>query len=701
MRPLSFSLVGEPWIETVDAQRRPRLLSAAQALDNADSVFLATTDPLLRAATLRLLTALAYAAGCGPRTRAAYHRQVAGGVDLAAAAAWTRAHHAHLDLFDPERPFFQDASLHALSSTPEAVQPVLYLDMTAAIGRPLLADDRHLLASRPVAFRRAAELVLVQQMWAVGGRIAVPSALFGPRSNFGSPAQACGNVVWQPAGTLAQQLAWQLTPVPDGPGTPQWTYRPRGAPGQRLLPDSECDALTWHPRRILLLPDTDGHVTRVLFAQGWIQARPEPGSASAFPGNRDQAYTDDGRSLDAARITGDDDLAPLLESWSYAPEGSWSRTVQDAARATGRFPDVTATALAANKKKLLFRREVTLPGDLLADARVTTAARDVMDVRRTLGRLSPGRLNDAYKDATLGTTVPPGFGSDLLHDPSFLAVSRPRRIAALTRLVHGAHPAAPLRRAGRTAAIVRAVSLIESPPAPVPRPEPADDTQEFTLFPLSDLAAATTAASGLPDSDMPDDSTDDPLWDDDLFTTADTGAPAAPADAESDPGMNLARQVGRWAANPHRRDLITALAAHAVRPAPHTSAVARITLLVPPEHQEAGALTAALLAYHHSISPRGPIYGSTPLPRLMRAFGSGRGYGPDHRDTKNALDRMVRTQHPGQLRPHLVRTVRYAARHGLVPYWPGLFDDLAGWDHTVRSRWAALFYTARPTSPKN
>lgn len=395
---------------------------------------------------------------------------------------------------------------------------------------------------------------------------------------------------------------------------------------------------------------------------------------------------------------------PLLESWSCAPEGSWAHTVQNAGRATGRFPDVTATALAANKKKLLFRREVTLPGNLLADARATTAARDVMDVRRALGRLSPRRLNEAYKDATLGTTVPPGFGSDLLHDPAFLAVSRPRRIGTLTRLARGAHPADPLRRTGRTAVVVRAVRLADSlpAPAPAPQPEPTDDTQEFTLFPLSDLAAATTAAPALPDSDVPDDNPDDLLWDDDdLFTTADTAAPAAPADAESNPGMTLARQVGRWAANPHHRDLITALAAHAVRPAPHTPAVARVTLLVPPEHQEAGALTAALLAYHHSTSPRGPIYGSTPLPRLMRAFGSGRSYGPDHRDTKNTLDRMVHTQHPGQLRPHLVRTVRYAATHGLVPYWPGLFDDLAGWDHTVRSRWATLFYTARPTSPKN
>jgi hypothetical protein len=699
MSALSFSLADEPWIETADARGRPRLLSAAQALDDAGSVFLATADPLLRAATVRLLTALAYAAGCGPRTRSAYHRQVAGAVDLTAAAAWTRAHHAHLDLFDRERPFFQDASLHALAGIPEAVQPVLYLDMTAAIGRPLLVDDRHLLASRPVSLRRAAELVLVQQMWAVGGRIAVPSALFGPRSNFGSPAQACGNVVWQPAGTLADQLAWQLTPVPDGPGTPQWTYQPRGEPGQRLLPDSECDALTWHPRRILLLPDADGHVARALFAQGWIQARPEPGSSSAFPGNRDQAYTDDGRSLDAARITGDDDLAPLLESWSCAPEGSWAHMAQGAARVTGRCPDVAATALAANKKKILFRRDVLLPGGLLADARATTAAGDVMDVRRALGRLSPGRLNEAYKDATLGTTVPPGFGSDLLFEPAFLAATRRQRIGTLSRLAHAVHPADPLRRARRSGAGVGAVMpLTDTPPAPAPRTDTTDDTQEFTLFPLSALAAATT--SDLPDNDVPDDSPHDLGWDDDLFTTADTVAPTAGTESESNPGMNLARQVGRWAANPHHRDLVTALAAHAVRPAPHTPAVAKITLLVPETHQEAGALTAALLAYHHSVSPRGRMYGSTPLPRLMRAFGSGRSFGPDHRDTKNTLDRMVRTQDPVQLRPHLVRTVRYAATHGLVPYWPGLFDDLAVWDQTVRSRWATLFYTARPASPK-
>ncbi|MFC4466859.1 hypothetical protein ACFPH6_20395 [Streptomyces xiangluensis] len=98
-----------------------------------------------------------------------------------------REHAADLDLFG-DRPLFQDAALHAIADVPGATIPVLYLDMTAAIGRPLLSDHRHLHASVPVTARRAAELVLIQQMWAIGGRISAKDAIYGPGCNFGRPS---------------------------------------------------------------------------------------------------------------------------------------------------------------------------------------------------------------------------------------------------------------------------------------------------------------------------------------------------------------------------------------------------------------------------------------------------------------------------------------------------------------------------------
>jgi hypothetical protein len=55
---------------------------------------------------------------------------------------------------------------------------------------------------------------------------------------------------------------------------------------------------------------------------------------------------------------------------------------------------------------------------------------------------------------------------------------------------------------------------------------------------------------------------------------------------------------------------------------------------------------------------------------------------------------MVRTTSVDALRPHLGRLIRYAASRQMAPRWNSLFDDLAGWDRDVRTRWSQLFFTA-------
>uniref|UniRef100_UPI0015C4F9C8 type I-E CRISPR-associated protein Cse2/CasB n=1 Tax=Streptomyces reticuliscabiei TaxID=146821 RepID=UPI0015C4F9C8 len=121
-----------------------------------------------------------------------------------------------------------------------------------------------------------------------------------------------------------------------------------------------------------------------------------------------------------------------------------------------------------------------------------------------------------------------------------------------------------------------------------------------------------------------------------------------------------------------------------------------------PEHHQAALLTAALMAVHHRTNRRAPLYGKADLPRLMRAFGSGRNYGPAHPATRAALQVMVRTTSVDALRPHLGRLIRYSASRRMAPRWSNLFDDLAGWDRDVRARWSQLFFTAparRPAPP--
>ncbi|MFJ2625429.1 type I-E CRISPR-associated protein Cse1/CasA [Streptomyces sp. NPDC087532] len=421
--PPSASLAVLPFIEAMYPSGRRALLSLTQVLEQAGRVRLAATDPLLWAATARLLAAVAYAAGCGPSGQREYRHQVRCGIDLEPAVCWVGDHAADLDLFHPNRPLFQDGSLHAAADDrPDAGIEVLYLDLTAAIRRPLLSDHRHLYASTPVSAARAAGLLLVQQMWCLGGRISASDAVYGKGSNFGRRSDACGGLVIQPDGTVAQMLAWRLTPLPDpGLGTAHWTYTPRQASAAQgtageggLVPDGEADALTWHPRRILLLPRADGTVARTMFAQGWA-ASTQTDPLTARPGCRDLLTTAAGARLSAEAVTSEEDAAPLLHSWWTAPEDSWAKTARRAAEAANcQPPDVRVTGLTViRNKKIVNTRHVFLPGSLLGDARGKKAAACVMRARHR------------------ATDTTPGFGSAYLFKETFMLASDEERARAL------------------------------------------------------------------------------------------------------------------------------------------------------------------------------------------------------------------------------------------------------------------------------
>ncbi|MEU0108314.1 type I-E CRISPR-associated protein Cse1/CasA [Streptomyces sp. NPDC006251] len=657
MTPPSFSLALRPWMTVIDTAGRTQRCSLAEALEDAGRLHLAAPDPLLWGATARLLTAVAYAAGCAPADDDAYFDNVTGGIDLSAAASWVREHAADLDLFAPDRPLFQDATLHEVAGLPEATVPVLYLDLTAAIGRPLLSDHRHLYTSVPVDAGRAAELLLVQQTWAVGGRISAKTAVYGPGCNFGRPTACSGGVMWQPTGPIAQLLAWRLMPVSGGPGRGHWTYTPRGEGTADFLPEGELDALTWMTRRMLLLPDTDGRVARAMFAQGWRVTKQPDVPISVRDGSRDVVGTEKGKQLSAEGLASEDDVAPLLELWSTAPPGSWAHAARTAIAATGRAPDVVAIGLATDNRKVLHQRRIHIPGSALAHPGGADAAAAVMSFRRRAARAAPSRRDDP----ATGTVLPPAFGSSALLNEEFMDLSGPQIDHLLLQQACAAPSGDPVRDGVRAAA----------------------------------LAAATRSGTGEDD--------------DDLFTTV-SSPPVLPSPGTEDsagaetegadsPGHVLAVQMGRWLASARMRPVIADLEHWASQPRPDNPAIALVTRPLAPEHHQAAILTAALMAVHHRTNRRAPLYGKAELPRLMRAFGSGRQFGPAHPATRGALQLMVRTTTVNALRPHLVRQIRYASSRQMAPRWNSLFDDLAGWDSSVRERWVQLFFTAPTRRP--
>ncbi|MFE4333258.1 type I-E CRISPR-associated protein Cse1/CasA [Streptomyces sp. NPDC056831] len=626
--PPSASLAVLPFIEAMYPSGRRALLSLTQVLEQAGRARLATTDLLLWAATARLLTAVAYAAGCGPSGRQEYWHQVRHGINLEPAVRWVRGHAADLDLFHPRKPLFQDGSLHAVVG-PDAGVPVQYLDLAAAIRRPLLSDHRHLYVRELVSAARAAQLLLVQQMWCLGGRISASESVYGKGCNYGRPATACGGLVMQPDGPVAQMLAWRLIPLPGGrTGTAHWTYTPRealvplsdGADGEDgLVPDGEVDALTWHHRRILLIPRPDGSVERAMFAQGWppiAGAKHLP--VTERPGSRDMATTEAGHRLHARSVTSEEDLAPLLHSWWTAPEGSWTHAARQAAAAGSPLPDVRVTGLNVHtKKKIENLRHVFLPGSLLADLRGKRAAATIMRVRQRT------------------RTAAPGFGSTHLSQETFMNAT--------------------------------------------------DQAQEHMLVTRP----------------LPDPTRLPAVLDESLFTTTDSpfDERAENLDDRDDPVFELTRKFGAWARSSYTRDLMEDLRRWAVQPSPSNPAYPRVTRLVPDEWHYAGMLTASLFATHQRLQRSAATYGQTPLPRLMRAFGTRNHLGSRHRPTRAAMTLMLRVPRAEDLRPLLLSQIRYAAAHQMTPRWNSLMYDLAGWGPVVQEHWHAQFYCRRPLPP--
>ena len=718
----SWSAATKPWIEVLDNRGRNDVLSVSGVLEQADRVRLAAADPLLRAATARLLTAIGYASGCAPATARDYLAAVESGIDLRPALAWTQRHAEELDVLHPHRPLFQDGALREIADLQEARLPVAYLDLAAAMGRPLLSDLRHPHVRTRVPLAQAFGWLLVQQMWAVGGRISVSAAHYGPRSNYGRPAAAANGLIWYPAGTIADLLAWRLIPLPAGPGPAHWSYVPREDPGTGVAVQGELDGLTWHDRRVLLLPDADSMVAEVLLAQGWRRPKDkvaEPGREArdavpiaCRPGLRDRVDTVSGKPLSPEAVKSDRDFAPLAASWWQARDGSWAAAARTAAAAVGRAPDVTVAGLTVeNHSKITNQRDVTLPGTLLADPRTHAAAAVVLDCRQRAAAAPERRLD-------LATEVPPGFGSQQLLDPAFLAAGADEQAELLLTLLVPATGADAGRDGERLAALTTAVAPRSAaaarpgkpPRAPAAAAGPSDRESQPALFAIDDQGHVHTPA--LP-AEGPD------LYDDSLFTTADTPLTAAPGPHPdrtgpegvpapgdtaglADPAALLSQRLGALASSAYERPTIAQLVAWAARPTLDNPARERVTAGLAADLHEAALLTAALFATHRRTSVSAPLYGHTPLPRLARALGSGRVYGPGHPATATAMRLVLRTRTLPALRQPLLALIRRTAAEGLTPDWSELFLDLAAWpdDHQVRTRWSLLFHTTAPLPPR-
>jgi CRISPR system Cascade subunit CasA len=280
---LSFDLVEQSWIPCIElGKSQPRLLSLREALCQASELTCVFgTTPPETAALYRLLLAVLYCAlelgnveesDCIERWKILWRD------------GWPTARldeylvywqlQRRFNLFDPERPFFQDARLQRNSES------VSSLVVHVAAGNDPTLFDHHTETERLVLKPDEATRALVTiQAFGLGGTK-------GPADNpnyppFNNAPCARGAIFLMEGQTLFETLMLNLF----DPDMPSNRFPPRAKYGDRpawemddpfeddpARPYGYLDYVTWHNRRVRLFPSVDLHgqvvVQEMMYAPG-------------------------------------------------------------------------------------------------------------------------------------------------------------------------------------------------------------------------------------------------------------------------------------------------------------------------------------------------------------------------------------------------------------------------------------------------
>ncbi|MGW3154610.1 type I-E CRISPR-associated protein Cse1/CasA [Streptomyces sp. NPDC001089] len=266
----SFPLTTEPWIQVWDLDAGTgRDVGLTEAFARAHRLCLPTTTaedvPILR-----FLIGL-YDAACGPTTTAEWDSAwKAHTLDTEAIAAYLDRWADSLDLFHPQRPAFQAASLTEYHRGPEALHPgSLGGDAGAWFNHELLTGVRpwnpghaarlllHLLAYDPAGIKRAAP----------GDPAARSNKIYG--AQVGPQAAVTHAHLALPGHVLKDLLLLNLPPQSRVPGdSPVWERDTPPAPMRSRTAAGRLDLITWPTRRIRLHATADGLVDAVAHYEG-------------------------------------------------------------------------------------------------------------------------------------------------------------------------------------------------------------------------------------------------------------------------------------------------------------------------------------------------------------------------------------------------------------------------------------------------
>ena len=262
----SFNLIDRPWIPCIRLNGARDELSLRDVLVQAQEIREIQGDsPLETAALLRLMLAVLHRV-FGPRnwsdwkaiwiTRSFDNQKVSSYLEQMDI-------YPRFDLFHSERPFYQ-------AQDPKAnAKSIISLVLDMASGNNATLFDHHTeLAGATLTAPQAARALIVAQAFGIGG-------LSGTSENFTDAPCAKGIIFFAAGATLFETLALSLVryaddkPLPVTPegDVPAWEMENPFEP-ERKKPRGYLDYLTWHNRRIWLIPE-ESHQGTVVRQMRW------------------------------------------------------------------------------------------------------------------------------------------------------------------------------------------------------------------------------------------------------------------------------------------------------------------------------------------------------------------------------------------------------------------------------------------------
>lgn len=265
----TFNLTTQPWIPVMMHDGTNRHISITDAFERAGDIAHVGTDAFTRLVILRLLAAIharaLSAAGHGDDTALAQRLWDANRLGVTTVAAYLHAWVDRFDLFDPVRPFMQDATLRV--KHPKPARMLTPWNRDRGLFNPA-TDRRDAIPARDATIGLLLDLAYDTQ--------GIKSAAGSGRAYNPVPAVMCTGwpgsaIMWTPnTGSLARDIL-AMTPMPYTPDDlPCWEHNPLGGDDVLIRPTGMIQAWTLPTRRIRLHADDTGMVDAVSATYGVI-----------------------------------------------------------------------------------------------------------------------------------------------------------------------------------------------------------------------------------------------------------------------------------------------------------------------------------------------------------------------------------------------------------------------------------------------